>query len=212
MPDPRRLGRCLTIVLWPLLLIAAVPTTVLADDDGRGGGGWGWEGAGSQQKGWVQGWGTGSVAAQVRPGTTTSCDTSHQCEVTVSSSGHARATLGQIGQFTLAANLTVDFPDGTTNGFGGQCFPVTGVLSLTGAQGGAGLGTLVVDVQGTDCAVGSSTTLSTIDGTYVVDGANSTGKFAGAAGGGAVNATTDMSQSPPAVGFAFSGSLRGAGK
>jgi hypothetical protein len=44
--------------------------------------------------------------------------------------------------------------------------------------------------------------VSTISATYVVDGTNSTGAFAGAAGTG-----TDAAQSPPAVELAFSGSL-----
>jgi hypothetical protein len=48
--------------------------------------------------------------------------------------------------------------------------------------------------------------------TYVVDGVNSTGKFAGATGTGTVRAATDSSQSPQTVAFAFNGSLLAAGQ
>jgi hypothetical protein len=118
--------------------------------------------------------------------------------------------LGHLGQFNLQAVVTVDLPDGPTNGFGGQCYPVTGSLSLTGVN--APSNTLVVDLQGVDCAVGPSTTLSAIEATYVVDGVNSTGKFAGATGSGTVGGATDSSQSPQTVEFAFDGSLLGTGK
>ncbi len=190
------------------------PVKVLADDGGRGHGGdrggcggWGHGGGGqggSGQCGSVQGWGSGPITAQVQPGTTTACVPSQQCEITVGGT----ATLGQLGQFNLQASLTVDLPDGTTNGFGGQCYPATGSLSLTGVHGPAA--TLVVDLQGVACAVGSSTTLSAIAATYVVDATNSSGRFAGATGTGTVGAATDASQSPPTVEFAFSGSLLGA--
>ena len=49
--------------------------------------------------------------------------------------------------------------------------------------------------------------MSTISATYVVDGTNSTGAFAGAAGTGTIAASEDGAQSPPAVELAFSGSL-----
>ena len=204
-----RLVQCAPIALFALLLNLAAPVKVLADGGGWGGGDGGlWRlGARRRRAGglWSVRLGAGvGLRTDHRPSTRIPVMPSQQCEITVGGT----ATLGQLGQFNLQANLTVDLPDGTTNGFGGQCYPATGSLSLTGVHGPAA--TLVVDLQGVACAVGSSTTLSAIAATYVVDATNSSGRFAGATGTGTVGAATDASQSPPTVEFAFSGSLLGA--
>jgi hypothetical protein len=196
-PVAKTLGYCAPIAIFALLMNAAAPEQVRAEGGG-----------GLVQWGSIQGWGSGPINAEVQPGTTTPCDASHQCEITVG----GKATLGQVARFDLWADFTVDFPDGTTNGFGGHCYPVTGTLWLTSAN--ARSDTLAIDIQGVDCAVGASTTVSALDASYVVDnvadGTGSTGKFAGATGTGTVRAATDSSQSPQTVEFAFNGSLLGA--
>jgi hypothetical protein len=212
-PVARRLGRCAPIVLLALLLNPAAPVKVLADD---GDGGHGRKGQGA----FVQGLGSGTITAEVQPGTTSPCVSTAPCQITITGTATIQPSFaGQPdfgkwggrhdhGGFTVQAVLTVALPNGTPNGSGEQCYPVTGSLSLTAVSTPSD--TLVADVQGVDCAVGSSTTLSAIDATYVVDGTNSTGNFAGATGTGTVGAATDSSQSPPTVEFAFSGSLVGA--
>jgi hypothetical protein len=159
----------------------------------------GWGQGGWHQGGWEQG--SGAIA----------CNPTSQCQITISGTGSTGGFFGGIGQFSLQAILTADLPGGTSNGFGGECYPLTGSLTLSPLQGNWSSGTLVVDVQGQDCAVGSSATLSAINAVYVVDGVDSTGRFSGATGAGMVSASLDMTQSPPAIGFAFNGSLQGSG-
>ncbi len=151
-----------------------------------------------------------NVTDEVQPSTTNPCIASAQCQITVSGTGVTGGFFGGLGQFDLAAVLTADPPGAASNGFGGECYPVTGSLTLTPAYNNRNPGALVVDVQGQDCAVGSSPTLSVISATYVVDATNSAGRFAGATGTGTISASLDASQSPPAVGFTFSGGLQGA--
>jgi hypothetical protein len=200
----RTIALCAPVALFPLLYAAGAPAKVSGDH--------------GQSPGWVDGFGAGTITGEVQPGTSNPCDSTHQCQITISGTGTIQP--GEPGggswngghhhgNFALQAVITVDVPDGTTNGFGGNCYPVTGSLSLS--PSGGGTGTLVVGVQGQDCAVGSSTTLSAIAATYVVDGNQSTGKFGGAAGVGTIAASLDASRSPLAVGFAFSGSLSGWG-
>ena len=165
------------------------------------------------QRAWVEGWGTGTIASAVQPGTSTHCDSSHQCEIGIVGSGETTPSFGdehRIGGFDLQADLIVDYPDGSPNGFGGQCSPVGGSLSLQQATKKAGSMTLVVKIQGQDCAVGSSATLSAITATYLVDGIDSTGKYTGASGTGNVSASVDASATSTGVEFAFSGSLQTA--
>jgi hypothetical protein len=195
----RTLGICASIAIAALLF----DTGRAAADGGRD-----WGHGGGLPVGLVQGSGTGTVTAEVQPGTSTACTATSQCAITVSGTGAAQPFFG-LGEFDLSADLTADLPGGTPNGFGGECYPVTGSLTLSPIYGKWNPGTLVVDLQGQDCAVGSSTTSLVIAATYVVDGTNSTGRFAGASGTGTVSAAIDDSQSPPAVEFAFSGSLQG---
>jgi hypothetical protein len=196
----RTLGFCVPIALTLL------GNATIAAANGRGWGEGSW-----QQGGWEQGSGTGTVTAEVQPNSSTACDPSYPCQITISGTGATGGFLGGIGQFDLQAEITVDLPGGTSNGFNGECYPVTGSLTLSPMQGKWSSGNLVVYIQGRDCGVGSIATLSAINATYVVDGADSTGRFAGATGAGTVSASLDTSQSPPAVGFAFNGSLQGQG-
>jgi hypothetical protein len=54
----------------------------------------------------------------------TACGSARQCALTVSGNGTAEATVGQLGQFALQGNLTVDVLNAAANG--GQCYPVSG--------------------------------------------------------------------------------------
>jgi hypothetical protein len=165
------------------------------------------EGAGPQ---WLVGWASGDVVSQVRPGTTLGCDASLSCEETVNGSGEARfltAPRPAPANFDFVAIVTADLPGTVPNGAGGTCYPASGVLSLTGAA--TGQGTLVFDVQGSDCTLGSSTTRRVITGTFAVDGAASTGTAAGATGVGSFNWLTDASVPPAVVTFSFSGCVTG---
>lgn len=194
----KKVGGCTPLVLIPLLLDAAPSSTALA-----GGGGW------------VEGWGAGAVVSAVQPGTSTPCISSQPCEITASGSGEVKSSFGagpEIGQFDLQIDLTIDLAHGTPNGFGQRCFPASGALSLRRTKTNPRFGTLVVDLQGQECALGSSATLAALAATYVVSGADSTGKYAGAAGIGTVSGSVDTSRSPTRTDFAFSGSLLGATK
>jgi hypothetical protein len=193
----RTLGVCAPIAL-PLLFNGTI-----AAADGRGWGQGGW-----QHGGWEQESGTGTVTAETQPNSATACNADNLCQLTISGTGATGGFFSGIGEFDLQAELTTDLPGGTSNGFGGECYPLTGSLTLSPMQGRWSSGNLVVYVQGQDCAVGSSTTLSAVNAAYAVDGADSTGRFAGATGTGTVSAALDTSQTPPAFGFAFSGSLQ----
>jgi hypothetical protein len=192
----RTIGLCVPIALYAAAAAAEPP----ADRRGNHG----------QSPSLVEGSGTGTVTAE----SPNPCSPTQQCQITISGSG---AIFGGgpnygnwgghgLGNFSLQAALTVAYPDGTPNGFGAECYPVAGSLSLSPNWDNGNA--LVVDVQGQDCALGSSTTVSTITATYVVDDTQSTGIFAGAAGVGTIGASVDAGQSPPAVQFAFSGSLQ----
>jgi hypothetical protein len=159
---------------------------------------------------WLVGWGNGDVVSSVQPGTKTGCDAAHSCEETVEGSGTARQlTLpaDAAAGFDFVAVVTVDLPGATPNGAGGTCFPASGVLSLTGAA--AGEGTLVLDIEGSDCALGGSTTRRVLTGTFVVDGAASSGAAVASSGVGAFNWTADASVAPTAVTISFSGCVTG---
>jgi hypothetical protein len=188
-----------------IALIPLLSSSTIAAAGGKGWGDGSWD-----QGGWEQGSGAGTVTAEVQPNSSNACSASSQCQITISGTGATGGLFSGIGQFGLQAELTADLPSGTTNDFGGACYPLTGSLTLSPLKGRWSSSTLVVDIQGQDCTLGSSTTLFAISATYVVDGADSTGKFAGATGVGMVSASLDMSQSPPSVGYAFSGSLQGA--
>lgn len=194
----RMFGKAGPLVLVPLLLGAVASSSAFAKDGG-----------------WAEGWGSGTIVSAVQPGTSNPCDSRHPCEIAVQGSGDTKSSFGagpEIGQFGFQADLTIDLALGTPNGSGQQCFPVTGALSLRRDEKNARFGMLVVDVQGEECAFGASTTLSALAATYAVDGTQSTGKFSGAAGTGAVSATIDTSRSPASLGFSFSGSLGSAAK
>ncbi|HXW16470.1 MAG TPA: hypothetical protein VEN79_18315 [Terriglobia bacterium] len=154
--------------------------------------------------GFVIGWGNGSIVSAVQPGTSLSCDMAHVCMKTAQGASDAVALLGggTVGTGTFQAVLDIDFPSPTSNGAGGACYPVTGQLAIT-TDGGL----LALKVQGSDCALGTESTLSVITGSYVVDAADSTSKYRGVSGVGAFNWSADSSVSPADVQFALTGNL-----
>lgn len=192
--NAKSLRRWAPIALLPLLLEAAPSTGIAAH-------GWG----ASEWDSWVEGWGSGAVTGEAPD----PCVSAEQCALTVTGTGATQGASHALGQFNLQADLTVDLPGGTDNGFGQLCYPVTGTLTLSPAEHKWDAGSLAVDIQGQDCAVGSNANPSVITATYIVDAANSTGLFSSASGTGTISATLDLSQSPPAAKFAFSGSLQG---
>jgi hypothetical protein len=200
-PVARTLGYCAPVALISLLCSSGIAAAA----------GLGWGQGGWYQGGWEQGSGAGTVSAEVQPNSSTACNAGNQCQISISGNGSTGGFFAGIGEFNLQAALTADLPKGTSNDFGGACYPLTGSLTLTPMLSRWSPGNLVVDIQGQDCAVGSSTTLFAISAIYVVEGVDSTGRFAGSTGVGTVSASLDMSQSPPAVGFSFSGSLQGEG-
>lgn len=143
------------------------------------------------ENGWVQSFATGS-------GTAASCNTTQTC---IAAKGNGEASLspsflaegldqpnlnGQgfsLGNYKFSASLTIDAGNTTPNGFGGTCSAAGGTVTLTLPH--AFTGSLVLDVQGTECAVGNSTTEEVLNATYVVEnpvrlpssGASGTGSF-----------------------------------
>jgi hypothetical protein len=143
------------------------------------------------EDGWAQSFATGR-------GTATSCNTTQTC---ITASGNGEASLSPsflaegldqpnlnaegfaLGRYKFSASLTIDAGNTTPNGFGGTCSAAGGTVTLTLPH--AYTGSLVLDVQGTECAVGNSTTEEVLNATYVVEnpvhlpssGASGTGSF-----------------------------------
>jgi hypothetical protein len=187
--------------LLPLALLPLLPAVGAS----AGGAGHQWDDQGS----WIEGWGGGTVTAE----SPNPCVSTQPCVLTVSGSGASQGAVWLRGRFDVQGNVTVDLRGAVGNGFDQACYPVTGTLTLSpmGVGDDWNVGSLAVDIQGQGCAVGSNPNPLAAAATYVVDGANSTGIFAGASGTGTMNASLDLGQSPPAVGFAFSGSLQTTG-
>ena len=158
---------------------------------------------------WIESFGSGSR-------NTSSCNTNQTC-LTATGSGVGRASFRQQqgnGQITLngwgrppveynfSANLTIDSGHSTPNGFGGTCSAAGGTVTLTPADGRTG--SLVLDVQGAECSVGSNEAEQVLTSTYVVDCAASSGVLSAEAGTGSFN----MSGSPGGLSLSFSGSLQ----
>jgi hypothetical protein len=155
--------------------------------------------------GWVNGWGNGSIVSAVQPGTSLPCDAAHVCEKTAQGASDAVTQFGAggtVGAGTLEAVLDTDLPNATSNGAGGGCYPVTGQLAITPTGG-----VLVLKVQGSDCVLGTETTLQVITGSYFIDPAKSSGKYAGVSGVGAFHWSADSSVSPAQVRFKLTGNL-----
>lgn len=159
--------------------------------------------------------------------TTASCNTAQTC-ITGTGSGHLNLSNGfsfgpqggnwhggdggggWLGSYNFSASLTVDSGNTTPNGFGGTCSAAGGTVTLTPTHGPSG-NSLVLDVQGAECAVGASTTEQVLTGTYVVD-ASSTGAFLDATGTGSFSASTNSTATPIVLDLAFSGGLQFCGE
>ncbi len=109
----------------------------------------------------------------------TNCQTS-TLGCTVTSSGVAMSV--HLGKGTYSSSLTIYWTDYTSNGDGGYCAPALGSSTLVAANGD----TLNEIVSGTVCEVGSSspTASHVFTGEYAITGG--TGRFANAAGTGAI--------------------------
>jgi hypothetical protein len=161
---------------------------------------------------WVQSSASGTA-------TTNSCNTTQTCIAGTGSGSFILPFGGQdgpqgddwhhhnggFGSYNFSASLTVDTGNHTSNGFGGSCSAAGGTVTLTPAHGPAG-NTLVLDVQGAECAVGASTTEQVLTATYVVD-ASSSGIFSGATGTGSFSASLDSAAAPFVLDLTFAGGL-----
>jgi hypothetical protein len=187
--------------LLPFALLPLLPA--VGASAGGAGHQWGHQGS------WIEGWGSGTVTAE----SPNPCVSTQPCVLTVTGNGTSQGAFWLLGRFDVQGNVTVDLPGAVGNGFDQACYPVTGTLTLTptGFGDDRNVGSLAVDIQGQGCAVGSNPNPLATAATYVVNGANSTGIFADASGTGTINASLDLTQSPPQVGFAFVGSLQTTG-
>ena len=148
----------------------------------------------------IKAWAFGTLSDAKRPDSQV-CDLDHVCELAISSPGGSGtgtgttikndpATSTQIDPspglpFTLTE--TIDYKHPVTKGVRGDngpgaCYPGSGVMSITVDASS----TLVLDIVGQACRVGSDTTRLVFTGSYVSDGA-STGTVANADGIGAVS-------------------------
>jgi hypothetical protein len=146
----------------------------------------------------IEAWAFGTLSDARRPDSQV-CDLDHVCELAISSAGGAGTGTGTTIQtsfqsssqgqpppnlpFTL--NETIDYRHPVTKavrGDNGACYPVSGVMSIAVDASS----TLVLDIVGQACQVGSSTARLVFTGSYVSDAA-STGTVADADGIGTVN-------------------------
>jgi hypothetical protein len=120
--------------------------------------------------GFTEAWGHGKITSPLP------CSTPGKCEVIATGTGHAITfdAGGDIGNYDFTADLRFDRSHPAPNGFGGQCLPGGGTLTIVSRDGNS---TLLFDIQGQECAVGAGTMLSTITAAYVTDTPRSTGKF-----------------------------------
>ena len=146
----------------------------------------------------IEAWAIGTLTDAKRPDSE-ACDLDHVCALAISSAGGAGTSAGTTIQtsfesssqgqpppnlpFTLTE--TIDYKHPVTKGVrgdNGACYPASGVMSIaTDASS-----TLVLDIVGQACQLGSSTARLVFTGSYVSDAA-STGTVADADGIGSIN-------------------------
>jgi hypothetical protein len=150
----------------------------------------------------IEAWASGTLSEAKQPNSQEACDLSHVCELAISSSGGAGTGTGvtvetsfqSAAQGTLPTNLpfalseTIDFEHAVNRGSAsngqGACYPTTAVMAIAD-----GSSTLVLDMVGDVCQLGSSNMQLVFNGTYVTDSA-STGAFANADGIGTMTINT----------------------
>ena len=160
----------------------------------------------------VVAWAFATLSDPTQPNSNDECDLSHVCELALSSNGGAGTGTGvtiknQAGTpqtdpapnlpFTLTEEIDYRNPSvipihrltpyhvtGDANGNSGQgaCYPANGMMTITADASS----TLVLDIVGQVCRVGSSTTQLVFTGSYISDAA-STGQFANVDGIGGVS-------------------------
>ena len=148
----------------------------------------------------IEAWAFGTLSDAKRPDSQV-CDLDHVCELAISSAGGAGTGTGTTIKNNVATSTqadpspnlpftlteTIDYKHPVTKGVRGNkgpgaCYPGSGVMSITVDASS----TLVLDIVGQACQVGSDTTRLVFTGSYVSDVA-STGTVADADGIGTVS-------------------------
>jgi hypothetical protein len=133
------------------------------------------------------------------------CNTTQTC-IAGSGSGRLKVSFAPPGPLVLldtynwTASLVVDSGNTTPNGFGGTCSAVGGSVAFTPPNAPTEI--LVLAVQGLDCQIGADASAREITASYLVDPAQSTGRFTQVTGAGSFNWASDASGSPTIVHFA----------
>ena len=149
----------------------------------------------------VQAWAFGTLSNATKPGSQEGCDLDHVCELAISSAGGAGTGTGTMiktlpetsSQADAPPNLpftlteTIDYAHPVTKGVKGgngpgACYAASGVMAIAVDA----YSTLVLDIVGHACQVGSSTARLVFTGSYATDAA-SNGTVANADGIGSVN-------------------------
>jgi hypothetical protein len=149
----------------------------------------------------IEAWAIGTLSNATQPDSREACDLDHVCALAISSAGGAGTGTGTTikTSFETASqgepppNLpfslleTIDYGHAAIRGAhgdkgGGACYPASGVMAIAIDPAS----TLVLDIVGQACQVGTNTAQVVFTGSYVTDTA-STGAVANADGIGTVN-------------------------
>jgi hypothetical protein len=149
----------------------------------------------------IEAWAFGAVSAATQPDSQEACDLAHVCALVVSSAGGAGTGTGTTiktsfettsqGQplpnlpFTLTEEIDYTQPASRSvrgESRGPTCYPATGEMAITVDQNS----TLVLDIVGQACQVGSSTARMVFTGSFAADSA-STGTVVNADGIGSLS-------------------------
>lgn len=150
----------------------------------------------------IEAWAFGTLSDATQPNSREECDLAHVCELAISSPGGTGTGTGvtvqtffeSTAQGTLPSNLpfalseTIDYPHPVTRGSNksgqGACYPASGEMAIAN-----GLSTLVLDIVGQACQMGSKTAQLVFTGSYVTDSA-SNGTFTNPDGIGTMSINT----------------------
>ena len=149
----------------------------------------------------IESWAFGTLSGATQPDSREACDLDHVCALVISSAGGAGTGTGTTiktssetsSQVDPSPNLpftlteTIDYAHPVTKGVKGAngpgaCYPASGVMSIAVDA----YSTLVLDIVGQACQVGSNTARLVFTGSYATDVA-STGTVANADGIGSIN-------------------------
>ena|SRR5579864_3699983 len=155
----------------------------------------------------IQAWAFGTLSDARQPNSQAACDLAHVCELAISSAGGAGTGTGATiknsfetsPQVELLPNLpftlteTIEYPHPVTKGVPGNtgqgaCYPASGVMTITINPSW----TLVLDMVGQLCQVGSSSARLVFTGSYVADAA-STGPYPDGIGSANINNPSGLS-------------------